>query len=101
MDLDNFIDPKKCNDQIESIKYMLPFYRTEITQFEERLNSIDNVINVNEVNTKFVRVDDLERAFRVTRAWNDSWANVEILLKSFMFKELVMTCTTDGINYKF
>ena len=80
---------------------MFPFYRTDIIQFEQTLNSIKNVHTGNQVYAKFFKVDEIKKVFCVTTAWNELWPNVDILLRSFMFKELVMTCTLDGLNYRF
>ena len=40
VDLPNYVDPNTCPDPYERVKYMFPFYRTEITQFEVKLNKI-------------------------------------------------------------
>ena len=51
--------------------------------------------------SKFYTIDEIKKGFCVTSAWNYLWPEVDILLRSFMFKELVMTSTLDGLNYKF
>ena len=83
---------------------MFPFYRTEITQFELKLNKIPqpDEMRVNEYNTFFIKVEDVKKAYCITPAWIQLWLNVESLLESFMFKELVMTTTINkGMDYKF
>ena len=34
VDLPNYVDPLTIKDQSERVKYILPFYRTDITKFE-------------------------------------------------------------------
>ena len=55
---------------------------------------------VNELKTCFVAVDDVRRTFCVSPAWRQLWGSVDTLLRSFVFKELVVTSTVKGLNYK-
>jgi len=56
----------------------------------------------NVLNTSFVTVEEVKKTLCVTPAWGDLWPNVDCLLRSYMFKELIMTSTaSDGINYKY
>ena len=59
-------------------------------------------MRVSELNTYFITIDEIKKAFCITPAWIQLWLNLESLFKSFMFKELVMTTTINkGMDYKF
>jgi len=45
-------------------------------------------------------VEDIRKAFSASPAWRQMWSSVESLLRSFVFKELVVTSTVRGLNYK-
>jgi hypothetical protein len=57
-------------------------------------------MRINELKTCFVTVDDVRRAFAGSPAWRQLWGNVDALLRSFVFKELVVTSTVKSFNTK-
>jgi len=100
-DLPNYVEPSSCKDQYERVKFHFPFYRTELAMFDAKLSGIGyNEHKLNELKTSLVKVEDIRKAFSASPAWKQMWGNVESLLRSFVFKELVCTSTIRGLNYK-
>ena len=90
MDLDNRVDPMSIKDKYARVKFEFPFYRTDIRCFQNLLSNItprDELV-VQDMNTSFISIDDFKSAFCVTPAWQKDWPNVEMLLKSHIFKEI-------------
>jgi hypothetical protein len=91
----NYIDPESCTDDYDRTKCSLPFYRTHISKFEKLWNNLGRnyTMQVVELNTQFVTIDEIKRTFCVTPAWNQSWPDVERLFRSYIFKEIISTCS--------
>ena len=70
-DLFNYVPPMTCVDKFERVKYYFPFYRMELTKFIERFDKIEvcEDMNVNEMNTQFIKIEDIKKQFCVTPAW--------------------------------
>ena len=55
-------------------------------------------MHVNELNTYLICVDQIKKAFYDIPTLKSNWENIDILLRSFMFKELLATTTIKGIS---
>lgn len=101
MDLANYVDPASVSDRLERVRYHFPFYRIDLSIFEQNLATIGSEdMRISELKTCFVTVDDIRRAFAGSPAWRQDWANVDALLRSFVFKELAVTGSVKGRGYK-
>ena len=70
MDLANYVDPSSIKDRFERVKYHFPFYRVDLSTFEQRLATIGSAdMRINELRTCFVTVDDVRRALGGSPAW--------------------------------
>ena len=72
-DLDNYVDPKSIDDTFERVKFEYPFYRTDITNFGNRLDELSSMddMKANELNTHFISIQDVKQTLCVTKAWKD------------------------------
>ena len=57
-------------------------------------------MQVQDLDTAFVKIDAIKEAFEISPVWKQQWSQVETLLKTYMFKELVFTKNIGGKNYK-
>lgn len=89
VDLDNKIDMDSVLDEQERFKYLFPFYRMNISVFDQKLAKIKG-IKASSKDTDIILIDDIKKEFNTT-AWKESWSNVDKLFKTPEFKVITVT----------
>ena len=76
-------------NEVDRFKYLFPFYRTNISVFEYKLNElIQSQLESKHYDTEIVTCLDLEKEFATTPSWKDLWPKVENLIRTPEFKEI-------------
>ena len=100
-DLDNHEDPRDIEDKFERVKYYFPFYRTDIDHFYEKLKQMStDEMNMIDIKTSLIHVNTIKKVVKKSPAWKQMWGSLEILLRSFIFKEVVSDYKIETLNYK-
>ena len=89
IDLNNKMDLDTVIDDIERFKFLFPFYRMNISVFEQKMQKIKG-IQATSKETEIISLEAFKKEFN-SPAWKESWQNVEKLLKTPEFKVITVT----------
>lgn len=71
VDLNNKMDLDSVQDEQERFKYLFPFYRMNIKDFDLKLTKIKG-IKASSKDTEIIHIDDIRKEFS-SPAWKESW----------------------------